>query len=105
MGDRDLTARGVPVRFFGETAKFPAGPAALALRTGAALLPATLWFDGDGWVIHMHEAIPVPDGPDKIARMTQAVAEVFERGIREHPEDWHMLQRLWVADLDPARAS
>jgi KDO2-lipid IV(A) lauroyltransferase len=101
LGDRDLTARGVEVTFFGETAKFPAGPAALAVRTGAALTPATLWFEGDDWHIRMHPPIAVPDGPDKIARMTQAVAEVFEQGIREHPADWHMLQRLWLADLAP----
>jgi lauroyl/myristoyl acyltransferase len=101
LGDRDLTARGIEVTFFGETAKFPAGPAALALRTGARLVPATLWHGPDGWHIRMHEAIPVPEGTDKIARMTQAVADVFEAGIREHPADWHMLQRLWVADLSP----
>jgi KDO2-lipid IV(A) lauroyltransferase len=101
LGDRDLTARGVEVTFFGETAKFPAGPAALAVRTGAALHPASLWFEGDGWHIRMHEAISVPDGPDRIRRMTQAVADVFEAAIREHPQDWHMLQRLWVADLVP----
>lgn len=100
MGDRDLTARGVEVTFFGETTKFPAGPAALALRTGAPLLPATLWFEGSGWVVHIHEAVP----HTTVAEMTQAVAEVFEQGIREHPEDWHMLQRLWLSDLDPAKA-
>jgi KDO2-lipid IV(A) lauroyltransferase len=97
LGDRDLTARGIEVTFFGETAKFPAGPAALALRTGAGLHPATLWFDGDGWVVHMHDAIP----HTSIAEMTQRVADVFEQGIREHPADWHMLQRLWVSDLAP----
>jgi lauroyl/myristoyl acyltransferase len=101
LGDRDLTARGVEVTFFGETAKFPAGPAALALRTGARLVPATLWQGDDGWHIKMHEVIPVPEGTDKIARMTQAVADVFEAGITEHPADWHMLQRLWLADLSP----
>lgn len=100
LGDRDLTARGVEVEFFGATAKFPAGPAALALRTGAALLPATLWFEGDGWVVRIHEPVPRTD----IATMTQHVARVFEEGIRAHPEDWHMLQRLWLADLDPGKA-
>ena len=35
--------------------------------------------------------------------MTQEVARVFEQGIREHPADWHMLQRVFVADLDPER--
>jgi KDO2-lipid IV(A) lauroyltransferase len=101
LGDRDLTARGIEVTFFGETAKFPAGPAALAVRTGAALTPATLWFDGNGWHIRMHPPVEVEPGPDRIARMTQAVADVFEQGIREHPSDWHMLQRLWLADLEP----
>ena len=97
MGDRDLTARGVEVTFFGETTKFPAGPAALALKTGAALLPATLWFDGPGWVVQIHDPVPHTD----VATMTQAVAAVFEEGIRAHPEDWHMLQRLWLNDLAP----
>jgi KDO2-lipid IV(A) lauroyltransferase len=35
--------------------------------------------------------------------MTQQMATAFEHGIREHPEDWHMLQKLFVADLDPER--
>lgn len=100
LGDRDLTARGVEVEFFGETAKMPGGPAALALRTGAALLPTTLWFEGNGWVIRIHEPVPHTD----IATMTQQVARVFEEGIRAHPEDWHMLQRLWLADLDTRTA-
>lgn len=97
MGDRDLTERGVEVTFFGETTKFPAGPAALALKTGAALMPATLWFAEPGWVVRMHDPIPHTD----VATMTQAVAAAFEEGIRAHPEDWHMLQRLWLADLPP----
>jgi KDO2-lipid IV(A) lauroyltransferase len=75
----------------------PAGPAALALKTGAALMAATLWFEPGGWVIHIHEPVPHTDVPT----MTQALAATFEAGIREHPEDWHMLQRLWLADLEP----
>ena len=97
MSDRDLTARGVEVTFFGETTKFPAGPAALALRTGAALLPATLWYEGDRWIVRIHEAVP----HTTIEEMTQALADVFEQGIREHPGDWHMLQKLWLSDLTP----
>jgi KDO2-lipid IV(A) lauroyltransferase len=46
-----------------------------------------------------------PDGnrKEKVARMSQQLAAVFEQGIREHPQDWHMLQRVFTADLDPAR--
>lgn len=46
VGDRDLSAAGLPVEFFGETTRMPAGPAALAQRTGAALMPVTLWYEG-----------------------------------------------------------
>ena len=39
----------------------------------------------------------------RIAAMTQQIARAFEDGIAAHPQDWHMLQRVFVADLDPAR--
>ena len=104
--DRDLTGGGIEVEFFGEKARMMGGPAALAVQTGAALMPAILWFEGDGWGVHIHEEIPVPaegDSKQKTAAMTQQVARLFEAGIKAHPQDWHMLQRVFVADLDPAR--
>jgi len=94
------------VDFFGEKALMMGGPAALAVQTGAALMPVTLWFKEDGWGAHIHEEIPVPaEGSrrEKALAMMQEVAKVFEAGIRAHPEDWHMLQRVFVADLDLAR--
>ncbi|MFF7636938.1 phosphatidylinositol mannoside acyltransferase [Kitasatospora sp. NPDC008050] len=102
VGDRDLSAAGLPVEFFGETTRMPAGPAALAQRTGAALLPVTLWYDGPVMRARIHPPIEVPDDPDRQAAkaaMTQAMADVWATGIAEHPQDWHMLQRFWVADL------
>jgi KDO2-lipid IV(A) lauroyltransferase len=102
--ERDLTATGVEVDFFGARTRMVAGPALLAVQTGAALLPAILWFEGDGWGIHIHEEIPVPEEgsrQEKVAVMTQAMADVFAKGIAEHPEDWHMMQRLWLDDLEP----
>jgi phosphatidylinositol dimannoside acyltransferase len=105
LGDRDLTARGVEVELFGDVTRFPAGPAALALRTGAALLPVTLAFRDGGWDLRTHDRVlPPVEGDDraKIAAMTQEYARALEEGIRAHPEDWHMLQRLWLADLDPS---
>jgi KDO2-lipid IV(A) lauroyltransferase len=104
--DRDVTGRGIEVDFFGEKALMMGGPAALAVQTGAALMPATLWYEDDRWGVRIHEEIPVPadgDRRSKAAEMTQALARVFEQGIREHPADWHMLQRVFVADLDPDR--
>jgi lauroyl/myristoyl acyltransferase len=104
--DRDVTGGGIEVEFFGEKARMMGGPAALAVQTGAALMPAILWFEGNGWGVHIHEEIPVPaegDREQKAAAMMQEVARLFEAGIRAHPQDWHMLQNVFVADLDPAR--
>ena len=106
VSDRDVTGRGIEVEFFGEKARMMAGPAALAVQTGAALLPTTLWFDGPGWKAHIYNEVPVPESGtrrEKIAAMTQEVARDFEDGIRAHPQDWHMLQKVFVADLDPER--
>ncbi|MCK1818113.1 phosphatidylinositol mannoside acyltransferase [Streptomyces sp. XM83C] len=108
VADRDLSASGVEVRFFGETARMPAGPALLAQQTGALLLPVTLWYD-DSPVMQgrVHPPVAVPESgtrAEKTSAMTQALADAFATGIAEHPEDWHMLQRLWTADLDPAKA-
>ncbi|MET9021672.1 phosphatidylinositol mannoside acyltransferase [Actinopolymorpha sp. NPDC004070] len=104
VADRDLSARGVEVEFFGERTRMPAGPAALALRTGATLLPVTLWYDGPTMHVRFHPAVAKPPGSRQAIRdLTQQVADAFAAGIAEHPQDWHMLQRLWIADLEPAR--
>ncbi|GAA2778572.1 phosphatidylinositol mannoside acyltransferase [Streptomyces rameus] len=107
VADRDLSASGVEVDFFGETARMPAGPALLAQQTGALLLPVTLWYD-DSPVMkgRVHPPVEVPGSgtrAEKTSVMTQALADAFATGIADHPEDWHMLQRLWLADLDPAK--
>jgi lauroyl/myristoyl acyltransferase len=104
--DRDVTGSGIEVEFFGEKAKMMAGPAALAVQTGAALIPVVLWFTEDGWGADIGDEIQQPaDGTraQKVAAMTQEMARFFETGIRAHPYDWLMLQKVFVADLDPER--
>lgn len=107
LADRDLTSGGVQVDFFGEPARMPAGPSALALDTGATLLPVTLSYPSrtrwQGWI---HPAVTPPatgSRTERIAAMTQQVADAFEAAIRRDPVDWHMLQRVWVADFSPGR--
>jgi KDO2-lipid IV(A) lauroyltransferase len=107
LADRDLTDRGVPVDLLGERATMPAGPAALALRTGAPLIPVSTWFEGASphhvLGLRFDDPIVVPDGTEaqRIQLMTQRLAHVFTARIREHPQDWHMLQRVFTADLAP----
>lgn len=112
LADRDLTATGVPVRLFGETARMAAGPASLALLTGAALHPVSIHYErlpaGSparwGIVVHFHPEVPVPatgSRAERIAAMTQACADALAAGIAAHPQDWHMLQRVFVDDLVP----
>ncbi|MGW5423529.1 phosphatidylinositol mannoside acyltransferase [Streptomyces sp. NPDC003943] len=108
VADRDLSASGVEVDFFGEKARMPAGPAMLAQQTGALLLPVTLWYDDtDVMQGRVHAPIEVPESgtrAEKTSVMTQALADAFAGGIADHPEDWHMLQRLWLADLEANRS-
>ena len=101
MADRDLTRSGVPVDFFGEQTRLPAGPAKLAIETGAALLPTHTWFDGDGWGLRIGSPLDCASG--EVGAITQELADTFAAGIAAYPADWHMLQPQWVADLPESR--
>lgn len=105
VADRDLSVSGVEVSFFGATARMPAGPALLAQQTGAMLLPVTLSYDSTPVMKGIiHPAVELSEEgtrAEKTAAMTQQLADAFALGIAEHPQDWHMLQRLWLDDLDP----
>ncbi|MCM0679050.1 phosphatidylinositol mannoside acyltransferase [Micromonospora phytophila] len=101
LADRDLSARGVEVEFFGGRTRMPAGPALLALRTGAPLYVASMWYEPDAACASLEGPLPVPgpeEGPlDQRARsLTQRIADGLAAGIARHPEDWHMLQRMWL---------
>ena len=104
LADRDLSRSGVEVTLCGEPARMPRGPAELARRTGAALIPATLAYDGDDMEVTFHPEVPHADGGDEgIAAMMQGVADAFTAGFRGHPQDWHMMQKVFTADLTPGR--
>ena len=101
MSDRDLTRSGVPVDFFGEPTRLPAGPAKLAIETGAPLHPAHVYYDGDDCVVRVEDALDTSSGD--VGTITQALADRFAVNIAAHPQDWHMLQPLWLADLSAKR--
>jgi KDO2-lipid IV(A) lauroyltransferase len=110
LADRDLSSRGVEVTFFGGRTRMPAGPAMLAIRTGAPLFVVSLWYDGDKPRGRVDGPLPVPD-PDsgpldvRVRELTQKVADLMAVGIAEHPADWHMLQRLWMSDRTPSEGA
>jgi len=109
LADRDLSARGVEVTFFGRRTKMPAGPAILALRTGAPMHVVHNWFEPDRPVGAMSEQIVLTDMSgtfgDRVRRLTQLVADEFARGIARHPADWHMLGRMFIDDDTPSTAT
>ncbi|WP_295629429.1 phosphatidylinositol mannoside acyltransferase [uncultured Corynebacterium sp.] len=96
VGERDFGGRGAEVDFFGEPTIMPIGAAQLARETGAALVVAGLWFEGDGWGLQAHRPIPTRDR--ELDDIVQDAAWLMESDIARHPADWHMLQPLWTAD-------
>ncbi len=102
LADRDLSRSSVEVSLCGYPARMPTGPAVLARLTGAALVPATLSYVGRDMEIHFHPEVPVGKGPQGLRAAMQQVADAFTAGLREHPEDWHMMQRVFTDDV-PAR--
>ncbi|MCX6444384.1 MAG: phosphatidylinositol mannoside acyltransferase [Actinobacteria bacterium] len=98
VADRDLSRSGIDVNFFGFTARMPAGPALLAIRTGIPLVVAHVSYTANGIHIDFNE-VDVPslgDETERIKTIVQRSADLFAQGISEHPEDWHMLQRIWI---------
>ena len=98
VADRDLSRTGIDVNFFGGPSRMPAGPALLALKTNAPLITAFVSYTDSG--IHIDfKLIIVPSAgseAEKVSEIVQMTAKHFEEGISEHPEDWHMLQRIWT---------
>ena len=100
LADRDLSRTSVEVELCGARARMPRGPALLARRTGAPLVPVTLHYVGDEMTITFHPPVPHADGDAGLVAMMQGVADAFTAGLREHPQDWHMMQKVFADDLD-----
>jgi KDO2-lipid IV(A) lauroyltransferase len=101
--DRDVGGSGVEVEFFGERTTLPGGPATLALRSGAPILPSAAYFDdavGHRGVI----GAPIPSERtgrlrDDVVRVTQTLTNELEKLIRRAPTQWHNFQPTWPSDL------
>jgi phosphatidylinositol dimannoside acyltransferase len=101
LSDRDLKGKGVEVEFFGERTTMPPGPATLAVRTGAPLLPVGCYFTEAGYRVVVHRALEVPQEgsrSDRVAALTQALAVKLEEIISVAPDQWHLVVPNWPSD-------
>ena len=99
--DRAIGDGGVETELFGERTLLPAGPATLALRTGAPLLPCAVYFDGRSHHGLVRPALTVERQGrlrEDVARITQDLARELEVLIRRAPDQWHLLQPNWPTD-------
>ena len=100
VSDRDLSASGIDVTFFNKKSRMPAGPALLSIKTGIPLVAAHVRYTPDG--IHI-DFLPIEVSThgteaERLSATVQSIASSFEVGIRQYPEDWHMLQRIWIEE-------
>lgn len=101
LADRDLKGRGVEVEFFGERTTIPPGPATLAVRTGAPLLPVGCYFTESGYRVVVHPALRVPakgGRSERVSALTQTLADKLEEIISVAPDQWHLVVPNWPSD-------
>ena len=110
MADRDFFHNGIPVEFFGAMTTLPAGPARIARDTGAPIVLVFTKRLSNGYVLTVDEPFTVDrtsDADRDVSLATARIVRIFERQIRENPEQWVMFQRVWpdseqLAAPDPA---
>lgn len=88
---------GIPVRLFDRWTALPAGPAQLAARTNAVIIPVVNRRQPDGTYVSSHDDPIEVEGtsPHELRRATQAVAEALERMIAAAPEQWYTFKPIW----------
>jgi KDO2-lipid IV(A) lauroyltransferase len=99
-GDRDFTAKGVVLDFFGKPTFLPEGPAAFSLRTGAPILPGFMLRNpDDSFTLSMEKPIefnPTQDKEKDIKNIITQYKTLIENYIRKYPNQWYMFRRFWI---------
>ncbi|HEX7736127.1 MAG TPA: lysophospholipid acyltransferase family protein [Ktedonobacteraceae bacterium] len=106
VSDRPMSKeKGVEITFFDHKTYVPAGPAALALKAGAAILPGFVWYGlkQEFYVRAFPPIYPQPcEGAEErnreIARLTQYIYSALEEMVREWPTQWFMFRAFWPED-------
>lgn len=94
VSDRDMSHHGIEVDFFNHVAKMPIGAAKLAIANSVPLIPAAIFGSDGKTVIEFYPQVDTSSGDPRV--VTQKLAKVFELMISRHPENWHMLQKIWL---------
>ncbi|MCX7819334.1 MAG: lysophospholipid acyltransferase family protein [Kiritimatiellae bacterium] len=105
LADRDFTGRGAPVDFFGAPVRMPIGPAVLAKRCDAPILPGFMLRQVDErFLLQFHEPI-WPREHASVAEIHARLVRVLEDVIGDHPTQWFVFRDFWTtAEPGAARA-
>lgn len=107
--DRPSPEDGVSVRFFGAPTKVPAGPATLALRTGASIATVSIVrMPDDSFVTLVDDSIAIePTGnfEKDVQELTQRIMDSLENMVRSYPEQWYMFRAMWQSQTPPPAAA
>jgi len=89
----------VPVRLFGEWTTLPAGPAMLAAKSGALIVPVFTFRQANGryFVFHTEPIRPGGTSKSELQHVTQLIADALESALSRAPEQWYSFQRAWPA--------
>jgi len=100
VGDRDFTEKGIIIDFFNKPTHFPEGPAALALMTGASIIPGFMLRNpDDSFTLRIEKPVefkPTGDKPKDLANLITVYKNIFEDYIRRYPDQWYVFRRFWV---------
>ncbi len=99
VADRDFFQNGKPVTFFGKRTTLPPGPIRIARDAGAPVVACFARRDREGYYFEVEEPFMVPkteDAEGDIRKGLERLVAVFERHLREAPDQWVMFQRVWT---------
>jgi KDO2-lipid IV(A) lauroyltransferase len=104
--DRDIAGNGEPMEFFGAPAPIPIGVVEVGIRTGAALVPVVLFRKGHRVDARVYPEITYDAAAPRqaeVRRVAEQALRLFEKTIRDHPDQWHVLDPIWPAPDAPTR--
>jgi KDO2-lipid IV(A) lauroyltransferase len=93
--DRNFSAKGMKIPFFGREIMLPSGHLTLATRTGASLLPSWCSYDDGTIDIVIGEPVTYTGGGSPAEKIGKACIERIEQCIMRHPEQWFAFDHLW----------